>query len=167
MKRSALFLGLFAAPFLLANSAQAEPVILAVDVLIDQAAPNAPSHAGQHDRLHLVYDDATVDPATHRVKLLNLQHFIRGAFEPPHPDPVMMPTDDAWLDLSFSPYRLHFRANVVHGMPITIIADENTGRLTILSRQAPHAVIESGFYKIDPIAIRGKEAIAAGTMPDR
>jgi hypothetical protein len=128
--------------------------MLNMEVTLDEAAPGQPGKIGDIDRLRIVYDANAVDPKTKRVKLLNLQHFIGGRYIPPAPDPTVMPTDDAWLDVGAIPYRLHFKASVVHGQPIIIEFDENTRRLTIHPQNDPTAILESGLYRIDPHAVR-------------
>jgi hypothetical protein len=139
-------------------------VILNMYVTVDQVAAGEASHVGDVDRLRVVYDANAIDPDSKRVPLINLQHFIGGAFNPPHPDAVMMPTNDAWLDLNSAPYRLHYRAQVTHGKPIVIEIDEHTRRLSISSRQEPAGVLISGTYGFDPVALTGPEATAAATV---
>jgi hypothetical protein len=139
--------------------------MLNMAVTLDEVAPGQPGKVGDVDRLRIVYDANAVDPKTHRVKLLNLQHFTGGHYSPPAPDSATMPMDDSWLDMRFSPYRLHYRASVVHGRPIIIEFDENRHRLTIHPQSDPTATLESGLYAIDPNRITGPEAIAAGTPP--
>jgi hypothetical protein len=123
-------------------------------VTLDEAAPGQPGKVGDVDRLRIVYDANAVDSKTKRVKLLNLQHFTGGRYIPPAPDPAVMPTDDAWLDVGAIPYRLHYKASVVHGQPIIIEFDESTRRLTIRPQNDPTAILESGLYRIDPEAVR-------------
>jgi hypothetical protein len=125
--------------------------MLNMTVTLDKAAPGAPGRVGDVDHLRIVYDANAVDPTTHRVKLLNLQHFIGGQYVPPTPDPAVMPTDDAWLDMSTIPYRLHYRARVVHGQAIIIEFDARSRRLTIHPQSEPTAILESGIYRIDPV----------------
>ena len=124
--------------------------MLNMAVTLDDVAPGQPGKVGDVDRLRIVYDANAVEPHTKRVKLLNLQHFTGGQYIPPAPDPSVMPTDDAWLDLSSIPYRLHYKASVVHGRPIIIEFDENSRRLTIHPQNDPTASLESGLYRIDP-----------------
>jgi hypothetical protein len=128
--------------------------MLNMEVTLDEAAPGQPGKVGDVDRLRIVYDANAVDFKTKRVKLLNLQHFIGGRYIPPAPDPALMPIDDAWLDVGAIPYRLHFKASVVHGQPIIIEFDENTRRLTIHPQNDPTATLESGLYRIDPEPVR-------------
>jgi hypothetical protein len=140
-------------------------VILNMYVTIDQVAPGESSHPGDVDRLRVVYDANAVDPITRHVPLTNLQHFIGGVFIPPHPDPVVMPMNDAWLDLSAVPYRLHYRAAVTHGKPIFIEVDEATQRLSIHPQDHPEQTLIAGTYGFDPTPVIGPEAIAAATTP--
>jgi hypothetical protein len=137
--------------------------MLNMTVTLDEVAPGQPSKVGDVDKLRIVYDANAIDPKTRRVKLLNMQHFAGGRYSPPAPDPTMMPMDDSWLDVSSVPYRLHYRASVVHGQPIIIDVDENTRRLTIHPQANPKATLISGPYAIDPIAIVGPDATAAGS----
>jgi hypothetical protein len=127
--------------------------MLDMTVTLDQAAPDQPGKVGDVDRLRIVFDANDVDPKTHRVKLLNLQHFTGGQYVPPAPDPAVMPTNDAWLDMSSIPYRLHYRASVVHGRPIIIDFDEKSRRLTIRPQSDPGTTLESGIYRIDPTPV--------------
>jgi hypothetical protein len=134
-----------------------------MDVAIDQVAPGERTRVGDHDKIRVVYDDSAIDPKTHRVKLLNMQHFIGGRYQPEHPDPVFMPMNDAWLDLSVAPYAMHFRAQVVHGKRILIEVNERTRRLSIRSQEDPELSLLSGLYRIDPRPITGPDAEAAAT----
>ena len=142
-------------------------VMLSMTVTLDQVSTERSKAAGAKigdvDRLRLVYDANAVDPRTHRVALLNFQHFVDGRYMPVKPDPVMMPLDDAWLDVGARPYRLHFRAAVVHGDAIIIEADENTQRLVIHPQRQPDQVIIAGPYAIDSTAASGHDADVAGT----
>jgi hypothetical protein len=137
--------------------------MLNMQVTLEQVAPGERSKVGDIDRVRLVYDANAMDPKTKRVKLANMQHFIGGKWLPAAADPVMMPTNDSWLDTSTLPYRLHFKARVVHGQPIIIDADENTWTLTIHPQNDPAAILESGHYEIDPTPGTGPEAMAAGS----
>ncbi len=136
-----------------------------MDVAIDQVAPGERARVGDHDKLRVVYDASAIDPKTRRVKLLNMQHFIGGQYQPAHPDPAFMPMDDAWLDLSAAPYAMHFRARVVHGKPILIEVDEKSRRLSIRSQDDPRLILLGGVYRIDPRPITGPDAEAAATTP--
>jgi hypothetical protein len=134
-----------------------------LDYVSAERSKLAPTKVGDIDRMRIIYDADAVDPITHRVRLLNLQHFIGGHYSPPAPDAVSMPLDDAWLDVGAAPFRLHYRAAVVHGDPIIIEIDEASRRLTIHPQQHPSEVVISGRYAIDSTPITGAEAIAAGT----
>jgi hypothetical protein len=92
---------------------------------------------------------------------------LSDAPSPPHPDALVMPTNDAWLDLSSAPYRLHYRAQVTHGKPILIEIDENTRRLTIRDQHPSGAVLISGPYGFDSVPVTGPEAAAAAEVPPR
>jgi len=147
------------------GAAQAEPVYVMheVQIRLDQvsAAAAGPSEVGGVDHVRIVYDRNTIDPKTHRVRLINFQHFIGGTYRPEHPDSVFMPMNDAWLDLSRQPYRLHFHAAVTHGMPIIIDCDARTRRLTIHPQNDPHAILLSGRYHVDSKPIQGEAARSA------
>jgi len=136
--------------------------MLNMTVTLDQVSAGAPGKIGDIDQLRVVFDANAVDPVTKRTNLLNMQHFTNGNWAPPHRDDVMMPTSDAWLDMSSVPYRLHYRATVQHGEPIIIDADERSGRLSIHPQYDPSSNIESGRYSIDPTPITGPAADAAG-----
>jgi hypothetical protein len=126
-------------------------VALTMYVTLDRVAgPNAEhGKVGDVDRIRLTYDPGAVDPATQRVPLVNFQHWQDGKWMPARPDPVMMPVGDSWLDLAQKPYRLHFKASVLHGDAIIIDVDEVTRRLTIHPQSDPTAVVISGAYWID------------------
>jgi hypothetical protein len=142
-------------------------VMLDMAVTLDQVAGDRPElkamKVGHVDRLRIVYDADAVDPQTHRVALLNFQHYMHGRYAPERPDPIAMPMSDAWLDLGRRPYRMHLKAAVVHGSPILIEVDEASGRLTIRPQGEPQAVLVSGHYAIDPAPIIGRRADNAGT----
>ena len=75
-----------------------------------------------------------------------------------------MPMDDAWLDLSELPYRIHFMAAVTHGAPILIEFDDKTRRLSIRSQGRPADVRLAGPYVINPVQIHNR-TIAAAALP--
>jgi len=147
------------------TTAQEKPdyAMFDMDVAIDTVATGEQATPGSHDKLRLVFDRSAVDPRTRRVPLVNLQHFVAGRYQPEHPDAVFMPMNDAWLDLSSQPYSLHFTANVLHGKPIRIEADEHTHRLTIHAQDQAQTVLLSGPYAVDPQVIGGAEAVDAAT----
>jgi hypothetical protein len=136
--------------------------MLNMKVTLDQVAAGERSKPGDVDLIRIVYDANAINPGTRRVKLLNFQHFINGKWLPAAPDPVMMPTDDSWLDTSALPYRLHLKASVVHGVPIIVDVNADSRRLTIRPQADPMATLESGRYEIDPTPVIGPEAVAAG-----
>jgi hypothetical protein len=148
-----------------APNKQRQPAYMMLNlyVTLDRVADGERGQIGDVDQLRVVYDANAIDRVTRRVTLINLQHFIGGAFNPPHPDPSVMPMNDAWLDLSSTPYRLHYRAAVTHGKPILIEFDETTRRLSIRSQQTPEQVLVGGPYRFDPAPVKGPEAIAAAT----
>ncbi len=139
------------------GTATAQPkghlVALTMYVTLDRVPGPGTEHGrvGDVDRIRLTYDAGAVDPATQRVPLVNFQHWQNGHWMPADPDPVEMPVADSWLDLGKKPYRLHFKASVVHGDPIIIDVDEATRRLTIHPQSDPTAVVISGPYWIDSI----------------
>jgi hypothetical protein len=160
--------GLFLGALQLTSSAAAGPhhlvmhhlVMLNMEVTLDQVAGDRAelkaTKVGHVDRLRIVYDADAEDPQTHRVALLNFQHFMNGRYTPERPDPVSMPVTDAWLDLGQRPYRMHLKAAVVHGSPILIEVDEVSRRLTIRPQDQPRTVLISGPYAIDPTPITGR-----------
>ncbi len=137
------------------GTANAAPhtVALTMYVRLDQVemGPSGAGHGkvGDVDRIRLTYDANAVDPATRRAPLLSFQHLITGQHLPPRLDPAAMPVNDSWIDLSQAPYRVHFKASVVHGEPIVIEVDESTRRLTIHRPNNTTAVLISGPYWID------------------
>ena len=151
----------------LASGLRAPPayVMHNVEVLIDTVAAGERSKVGDRDQLRIVYDASAVDQQTRRVPLLNFQHLIGGHYQPEHPDSTNMPLDDAWLDMSGLPYKLHFYARVVHGKSIVIDVSETTGRLTIRSQTEGGEVLLSGRVIVDPTPITGRDADAAATAP--
>ncbi len=136
--------------------------MLDMTVAVDRADAASPVKAGATDRARIIYDANAVDPATHRARLLNFQHWIGGDWRPPRPDPVMMPVSDMWIDLGAMPYRLHAKAFVTHGQPVIIDADAATRRLTIHPQSNPGGSLMSGRYTIDPRPITGPEVDVAG-----
>jgi len=137
--------------------------MLDMSVTLDQVAPGERGKTGDIGRVRLIYDANAMDPNTRRVKLANMQHFIGGKWFPASADPIMMPTEDSWLDTSALPYRLHFKASVLHGLPIIIDADENARTLAIHPQNDPASILQSGHYEIDPTPSTGAEATAAGS----
>lgn len=124
-------------------------VALDVDILIDQTAPANRAYMGQHHNARLFYDEAAVDPASHHVVLLHLQH--TPALIPHHLNPAEMPMFNAWLDLGARPLDFHYAAAPVSGDPdpYFILFDEHTRRMTI-RRQTDGSVMLAGAYRIEP-----------------
>ncbi len=85
---------------------------------------------------------------------MNFQHWQNGRWLPQHPGPAEMPVGDSSLDMGHAPYRLHYKASVVHGEPIIIDVDDASLRLTIHPQHDPAAMVISGPYWIDPIPTR-------------
>jgi hypothetical protein len=133
------------------------------DVAIDQVAAGESAKVGDHDHLRVIVDRAQLDAKTHQVKLVTMQHLKDGKYDPEHPDAVVMPVDDAWLDLSRKPYALHYNAKVTHGKPIIIDISEHTHRLTLHPQEHPDQILISGIYKIDPRPVTGPGVDAAAT----
>lgn len=136
----------------LAASAQAREVILAMDVEIDQVAPEDAQmyRVGGHDRDRIGYDDTQVDPKTRRVRVNYLAHYIAGKFV------ETAPTDASSLDMSTLPYKLQFSASVTHGRPIVALFESETQRMAMLARPDFHMLI-AGKYTIDPKALTPAE----------
>jgi hypothetical protein len=136
-----------------------------VSMVLDQVAPSQAKNfkVGGIDRLRVVYDASLIDPKSRRVHLLNMQHFIGGHYNPERADPVVMPMNDAWLELRGRPYRLHYHAAVTHGAPVIIHADEHTQRLSVVSQDESKEVMISGKYTVDPAPLSGPDAVLAAT----
>jgi hypothetical protein len=128
-----------------------------MDVELDQVAPEDAKmfRVGGHDLDRIAYDDSTVDPVTHKVRLTYLAHFMMGRWVP------TTPTDTSTLDLSSQPYKLDFIAAADHGRPLLVVFEGATQRMAILARPDFHMLI-AGKYTIDakPIA-----AAAAAEAP--
>ena len=141
-------------------------VALRMTVTLDSISPQADHghrKVGDVDELHVVFDAAAIDKRTKRVKLLNLQHWTQGEYQPATPDSVAMPVSDAWLDMASEPYRLHYRAAVTHGTPIVIEVDEDSRRLTIRPQGRPLEVEIGGPYVIESKLLRSAAITHAGT----
>jgi hypothetical protein len=139
----------------LCASAQARIVTLAMDVQIDQVAPEDAKmyRVGGHDITRITYDDATVDPKTHRVRVLSLDHYIGGHWM------STQPADASVLDMSSAPYRLTFAAPVVHGRPLVALFEGDTLRMAMLARPDFHVLI-AGKYTINPTPLTAAEIAA-------
>jgi hypothetical protein len=132
-----------------AAAAEAKIVYLDMDVELDQVAPEDAKmfRVGGHDLDRIAYDDSTVDPVTHKVRLTYLAHFIMGRWMP------TTPTDTSTLDLSSQPYKLDFIAAANHGRTLLVVFEGATQRMAILARPDFHMLI-AGKYTISakPIA---------------
>jgi len=133
----------------------AKTVSLDMDVELDQVAPEDASmyRVGGHDLDRIAYDDATVDPVTHKVKITSLAHFILGRWMP------TTPTEASTLDLSTVPYKLDFVAAVNHGRPLVVVFESATQRMAILALPDFHMLI-AGKYVIGSKPIVGAAAAA-------
>lgn len=135
--------------------ANAHLVALDIDLPLDQIATGRPFKVGDHHHARIFYDDASVDPKTHRVRVLHMQHMMGpGHWVPARLDAVEMPMTDAWLDLSQKPYRYHYRSAVISGgEPVLVDFDDQTRRMSI-RLQSDSSIIISAPYAVDstPVA---------------
>jgi len=77
---------------LLPVRAPAAIVALDIDLPLDQIAPGRPFKPGDHHRARVFYDDSSIDPATHRVAVLHMQHLLGAAgWQPARLDATAMP----------------------------------------------------------------------------
>jgi hypothetical protein len=125
------------------TAAEAKIVYLDMDVELDQVAPEDAQmfRVGGHDLDRIAYDDSTVDPVTHKVRITYLAHFIMGRWMP------TTPTETSTLDLSSQPYKLDFIAAADHGRPLLVIFESANQRMAILARPDFHMLI-AGKYTI-------------------
>jgi hypothetical protein len=139
----------------LTRNVEAKTVYLDMDVELDQVAPEDAKmyRVGGHDLDRIGYDDATIDPMTHKVRLTYLAHFILGRWMP------TTPTDASILDLSRKPYTLDFVAPATHGQPLLVVFESATQRMAILARPDFHMLI-AGKYSIDDTPLTGAAASA-------
>ncbi len=124
-------------------NAEAKIVYLDMDVELDQVAAEDAKmfRVGGHDLDRIAYDDSTVDPVTHKVRITYLAHFIMGRWMP------TTPTDTSTLDLSSQPYKLDFIVAADHGQPLLVIFESANRRMAILARPDFHMLI-AGKYTI-------------------
>ncbi len=178
--RSLTYASLASATMLVASGAQAAIVARTVHVIIDQVGPTHTSDMGKDHEARIFYDDATVDPITHRVKILHEQH--TPMMIPKHPDPVVMPVANAWLDLGSKPLRYHLAAspgveclpgNRAMWKPYAIVFDEDTHRMTIRTQETGELEL-SGKYSVEDKVQAGpeidaviKDAPAPSSYPPR
>jgi hypothetical protein len=134
--------------------ASAHIVALDIDLPLDQIATGRPFKVGDHHHARIFYDDTAIDPKTHRVRVLHMQHLMGpGQWVPARLDAVEMPMIDAWLDLSHAPYRYHYRSAVIAGgEPVLVDFDAQTRRMTI-RLQSDESVIISAPYAVDPTPV--------------
>ena len=135
--------------------ALAKTVTLAMDVEIDQVAPEDANmyRVGGHDLDRITYDDSKIDLLTHRVRISSLSHYIGGQFHPTDP------ADASILDMSSVPYRLNFLSAVNHGRLIVALFEADTQRMAMLARPDFHVLI-AGKYTIDPTPLTDAQVAA-------
>jgi hypothetical protein len=138
-----------------AGTTQAHVVTLAMDVQLDQVAPEDAQmyRVGGHDLDRITYDDSTVDQKTHRVRVTSLSHYIAGHWAPTEP------ADASILDMRNVPYRLTFASSVVHGRPLVALFEGDTQRMVMLARPDFHVLI-AGKYVINPRPLTAAEVAA-------
>lgn len=134
---------------------QAATATLSMDVELDQVAPEDEKmyRVGGHDLDRITYDDTTIDPKTHRVKVTSLSHYIAGHWHGTDP------ADASTLDLSSQPYRLNFVSAVNHGRPLIALFEGDTMRMAMLARPDFHVLI-AGKYTIDPTPLTPAQVAA-------
>ncbi|MFM2288595.1 MAG: hypothetical protein RL684_1738 [Pseudomonadota bacterium] len=140
---------------LCSGSLAAKTVTLSMDVEIDKVAPEDAGmyRVGGHDLDRVTYDDATVDPVTHRVRVTSLSHYIAGHWMGTDP------ADASTLDLGQKPYRLNFVSSVNHGRLIVALFEGDTMRMAMLARPDFHMLI-AGKYVINPAPLSDAEVAA-------
>jgi len=158
---------------LVAPSAEAKIVARDIKIVMDKTSPDHKADLGKTHEARIYYDDSTIDPVTHRVKILHQQHTPMRI--PKHPDPAVMPVANAWLDLSSEPYSYHMAASpalpdMPPGMkapwaPYAILFDENSHRMTI-RRQSDGVLELSGKYTVGTEVLSGPEIEAVITGHD-
>ena len=154
-KRRALLFALATLSFILPGVATRAAIIaLDIDLPLDQVAPGRAFKSGDHHRARVFYDDSAIDPGTHVVPVLHMQHWVGSAgWVPRRLDAVAMPMTDAWLDLSRKPYRYHYRSAVIEGGEAVLVDfDEQTQRLSI-RQQSDRSLIISAPYSINPLPV--------------
>jgi hypothetical protein len=141
-------------------------IALDVDIVLDQVSPDEKNiSVGQHHEARVFYDQADIDPTTHRVALLHEQH--TPALIPKHLNSAQMPMSNAWLDLSGTPIRYHFAAAPTAAIPFPyfILFDETTMRMTI-RRQSDGSLLLTGRYSVNPKPITGPDIDSAVSSYD-
>ncbi len=146
-----------------AGHAEAKIVARMVKIYIDQTDKNNAQWIGKVHEARIFYDDSQADPRTHRVKILHEQH--TPMMIPKHPDPVVMPVGNGWIDLESNPVRYHFAASpglacLPNGKAMfeayTVLFDENTLRMTIRNQQTGELEL-SGHYVVSPEILSGPD----------
>ena len=145
----------------------AKIVALDIDIVLDQISPEEKMmRIGQHHEARVFYDDAKIDPVTHRVAVLHEQH--TPALIPKHLNPAQMPMSNAWLDLSGPDIRYHYAAAPTVAIPFTyfVLFDEKSMRMTI-RRQSDGVLLLAGTYTVNPKQLTGPqiEAVVASSDP--
>jgi hypothetical protein len=137
------------------TTVRAATVFLDMDVQLDQVAPEDAKmyRVGGHDLDRIAYDDRSLDPVTHKVKITYLAHFILGRWMP------TTPTDASVLDLGSKPYKLDLVTAADHGRPLVVVFEGASRRMAILARPDFHMLI-AGNYTIDATPITGYGALA-------
>ena len=155
-KRTGCFVAMTAACALLPIAAShARTVTLSMNVELDQVAPEDDKmyRVGGHDLDRITYDDAQIDPKTHRVRVTSLSHYIGGHWHPTEP------ADASTLDLSSKPYRLNFVSSVNHGRLLVALFEGDTYRMAMLARPDFHVLI-AGRYSIDSTPLTDSQILA-------
>lgn len=149
---------LLAIALLVSVPAFAKILVINIRIPLDQVPPNSPQfHIGDIHRARVIFDDAGVDPKTKRIKPIHMQHFVGGKWTPASADPVAMPMEDAWIDLTAQPIRFHYHSQVVEaGQAIIVDFDSDKRRMTIRPQANPEMVIVSGPYTIDAPSASGE-----------
>jgi hypothetical protein len=145
-------------------SGYAGTVTLSMTVTVDQVAPeNAAQYKpGAVDDMRITYDTRSIHRGSHRVPIRSLSHFMGGRWM------SVEPADASMLDLSCRPYCLNFVAAAVHGQPIVVVFEAQTGRMAILARPDFHVLI-AGAYRIEPTPLTPSQIAAppAGAVAER
>jgi len=80
-------------------------VVLDLDLPLDYVAPGrADMKIGEHHLARVFYDDSCINPKTHVVRVIHMEHWM-GKWVPEKVGDSTMPMSDAWLDLGSKPYR--------------------------------------------------------------
>jgi hypothetical protein len=149
---------------LLAHAAQARIVTIDLDLPLDQVAPGTQGiKIGDHHRARIFYDTDKVDPKTHLVKPLHMQHLVRGLWIPQRLDPQSMSMDDAWLHVGANSYTYHYHS-VTGGSSVDF--DDKTRRMTI-RRISDGSVVVSAPYIVDATPVEDPELFTLTAAPPK